>query len=190
MIVVGDDEICHYDTKAQFPHPVLAYSASKSMALDIAEQYMRTNEPAFDIVFVMPSYIIGANGFAKTRKDFISGTNALLMKLLLGDKYPEPMLGSTASIDDVAKVHVLALKSSVPAGRYLVATDGFEWMDANDIVKKSFPEEIGKSLSANGEAATVAINVDTQKTEKAFGLKLRGFEEQVKLAVKNYLALP
>lgn len=160
------------------------------MALDAAENYMKINKPAFDVVYLMPSLIIGANRFAKTREDFISGTNAPLMNQLLGEKAPMPRLGSTVSIDDVAKVHVLALKQSVPAGRYLVATDGVEWMNANMIVKDRFPEEIGKSLSADGVVMSVPINVDTEKTQKAFGIKFQSFEEQVEGAVKNYLALP
>jgi hypothetical protein len=36
----------------------------------------------------------------------------------------------------------------------------------------------------------VAINVDTKKTQEAFGVKFQSFEEQVKDAVKSYLALP
>jgi nucleoside-diphosphate-sugar epimerase len=185
----GDDEIFHYDTKAQFPHPLLAYGASKSMALDAAENYMKTKKPAFDVVYLMPSLIIGANHLAKTREEFISGTNAPLMKQLLGEKFPAPRLGSSVSIDDVAKLHVLAL-NPVSSGRYLVASDGSIWEDANSIVKEYFPEEIGKSLSAEGEVATVAISVDTEKTQEAFGIKFQRFEEHVKDAVKSYLALP
>jgi hypothetical protein len=56
----------------------------------------------------MPSLIIGANRLAKTREEFISGTNPSLMKQLLGEKFPVPRLRSSVSIDDVAKVHVQA----------------------------------------------------------------------------------
>jgi hypothetical protein len=63
-------------------------------------------------------------------------------------------------------------------------------MDANTIVKEHFWEEIGKSLSADGEVASVAINVDTEKAQEAFGIKFQSFEEQVKDSVKSYLSLP
>lgn len=121
----------------------------------------------------MPSIIIGANCFVTTRKDFISGTNGPLIKQLLGGKIAEPKLGSTVSIDDVAKLHVLALKSSVPVGKYLVGLDRDGWVDANTIVKKDFSEEIGKSLSAEGEAAKMTIKVHGAKTEKAPGSSSR-----------------
>ena len=112
------------------------------------------------------------------------------MKQLLGEKFPVPRLGSSVSIDDVAKVHVQALKSSIPPGRFLVASVGTKWMDANTVVKEYFPGDIGKSLSAGGEVGTVAINVETNKTQEAFGIKFQSFEEQVKDAVKSYLSLP
>ena len=151
---------------------------------------MRTNKPAFDIVYLMPSLIIGANRLAKTREEFISGANAPLTKQLLGDKFPVPRLGSSVSIDGIAKVHVQALKSSVPAGRFLVASVGAKWMHANTIVKEHFWEEIENSLSADVEIASVEINVDTEETQEAFGIKFQSFEEQIKDAVKSYLSLP
>jgi nucleoside-diphosphate-sugar epimerase len=143
------------------------------MALNAAENYMKTNKPAFDVIYLMPSYIIGANRFAKSREDFISGTNAPLIKQLLGEKTPMPRLGSFVSIDDVAKAHVLDLRESVPTGRYLLATDGVVWMDANTIVKECFPEEIGTSLSADGEATTVTTSLILRRRRERLGSSLR-----------------
>ena len=135
---------------------------------------MTIKKPAFDIVYLMPSLVIGRNLLARTLEAFASGTNRPLMSFLLGELSPMPTLGSSVSIDDVAKLHVFALKEAIPAGKYLVMSRGSNetlWMNALSIVKKYFPSAIGKIFSEKGELKTVPINVDVSKTEKAFGFK-------------------
>jgi hypothetical protein len=57
-----------------------------------------------------------------------------------------------------------------------IATDGVAWMDANRTVKGNSLKGIETSISAEGVIASVAINVNTRKTPKAFGIKLPSFE--------------
>jgi hypothetical protein len=139
----------------------------------------------------MPSLVVGANPLSKTADDFVSGTNAPLLEILLG-RPGRPMLGSSISVQDVGKLHILALDTMIPAGRYLAASGGHkgtDWADAFGIVKKHFPESVGKIIVTEGKPVIVPINVDTSKTEKAFGFKFQSFEEQVKSVAENYLAL-
>ena len=166
-------------------------SASKDMLLDAAEDFIKTNKSKYDVIFLMPSLVIGPNPLAKAAEDLLSGTNAPPLRMLLG-RPGRPTLGSSVSVQDVAKLHVLALDTSIPAGRYLAASGGpkgTDWADAFGVVKKYFPESIRDIFVAEGKTVIVPINVDTSKTEKAFGFKFESFEEQVKSAVENYLKL-
>jgi len=161
------------------------------MALDAAEVFMKENKPHFDLVLLMPSLVVGPNPLSTTAEDYISGTNAPLLKMLLGEP-GNMMFGSSVSVLDVAELHVLALNSSVPAGRYLVASEGSkgtDWADAFEIVKKHFPEASGTTFVTEGSPIVVLSNVDTLKTQKAFGFTFRSFEEQVQNVAGNYLKL-
>lgn len=102
------------------------------------------------------------------------------------------MVTSCVSLHDVAKLHVLGLNSSVPAGRYLAATGGLEgvnWYEAFDVVKKEFPELAGKYSEPEEKEHIFHCATDVSKTENAFGLKFQSYEEQVKEVLSAYLAL-
>jgi len=187
----ADDEICHYDLKTPFNHPLFAYAASKSMALDAAEEFLAREKPKFDIIFLVPSLVFGEDPLAVTAKDVLTSSNGILMRLLLGEP-SNPTLGSAVSLQDVAALHVLALDSKVPAGRYMAASGGAEGtnlLDAFDIVKRHFPEASEKVFTKQGEMPIVKINIDTSKTEKAFRLTFQSYEKQVKSVVSSYLFL-
>jgi hypothetical protein len=62
------------------------------------------------------------------------------MNLLLGGP-TDSISGASILVDDVAKLHVLALNPNIPAGRYLASTGGKVgrvWTDAFDIVIRYF----------------------------------------------------
>ncbi|KAH7350683.1 hypothetical protein BKA65DRAFT_476059 [Rhexocercosporidium sp. MPI-PUGE-AT-0058] len=180
-IRVADDEINHYDTKGKFEHPLLAYIASKTMSLEAAENFIEANNRHFDTVFLMPSLVVGANGLAYRAEDTLSSTSA-----------GAAIIGLSVHIDDVAKLHVLALKAEIPAGRYLVSSEGAKgtnWNDAFAVLKKHFPESVGKVFVAEAERYVVPANFDTLKTQRAFEFEFANFEEQTKSAVGNYLGL-
>lgn len=182
----GDNEICHYNPSIQFANPatapILAYAASKSMALEAAEQFMETQNPSFDIVVLMPPYIFGPNRLSRTQDDFAHGSNSVLLNHLLG-KRSIPLMTASIHIDDVAKAHVLSLDASVPAGRYLLASGGVkgtDWSEAVSTVEQYFPGAVGTTFVGNPEVKTVEVGIDTSKAEMAFGIEFKCFEEQVR----------
>lgn len=63
------------------------------------------------------------------------------------------------------------------------------WHDGFAIVEKYFPDAAGEVFVTAAERYVVPANVDTLKTQEAFGFTFQSFEEQVKSAVGNYLAL-
>jgi nucleoside-diphosphate-sugar epimerase len=132
----------------------------------------------------MPSLVMGKNELATTTAAVASGSNMLMMGVLLGNKNPLPYVGTTVHIDDVAFVHVKALDESVPPNEKFACNsngiDGIVWDEANDIVKKHFPEAVEKGiLSANGSCGTKKVKYDARRTEEVLGFKFKGWEEQV-----------
>jgi len=144
----------------------------------------------------MPTFIIGKNELVTDLKDIESGTNTFALAAILGKKNP-PNLGVTVYLNDVAKVHVLALDPKIlkPGSyeNYLVSSGGVEGTTfdaAIEIVKRNFPEEVEKGLfPLDGTQPVKKLRVSSERTEKDFGINLAGFETQVKSVVQHYIDL-
>lgn len=136
----------------------------------------------------MPTLVMGENPLATSAESSLSSTSGLLIKLLLG-RPGNPLLGMTVDVRDVAELHVLALDSKVPAGRYLANSGSTIWRDAFGIVGREFPEKAKSVFAEENERVEVGANIDAGKTEEAFQFKFRSWEEQVKGAVAHYLSL-
>jgi nucleoside-diphosphate-sugar epimerase len=108
---------------------------------------------------------------------------------------PVPVPGMSVLVDDVAKVHVMALDSSGVKGgeSFLAASQGIGgtvWGDAIEIVNRNFPEEVKSGVLPNkSPAPTKRIRLDASKTEEVFDFKFASYEEQVKSMVKQYLEM-
>jgi len=148
------------------------------------------HKPGFDVVYLIPSLVIGPNALANTLEQFMSKrTNTLLMKLLLREKAPMPPLGSSISIQDVVELRIKALNSEAKAGEYLVTRPSHEQVDAKAVVEKHFPKAVGGAISLGGKLGSIKIDVNVEKIEKVFKFIFQNFEEQVKGVVANYLEL-
>lgn len=176
-----------------FTHPMTAYIASKIASLHATNDFIAAHRPSFDIVNICPSFIIGANELTTTTANILNGTNAIALSPLLGAKNTTtPYPGASVHVNDVAKVHVLALDPKiVPFGsseNFITSSGGLEgttWDDAIEIVKKNFPEQ--KTFNLSGTQMTRTLKIDSSRTEEVFGIKFQGYEEQVTSVVKHYL---
>ena len=190
--ILADDTLKHYDLEAPFPYPFAAYVASKALTLADAEKFVVNEKPRFDIVHILPTLILGENPLAKTVTELNTNSNGPILNMLLGNP-SFPVLASCVHVDDVAKLHLLALNPRIPGGRYLATaedpTGGVT--DAFAIVKKYFPEAAQKVFVAKPRADFVSMpmKVHTSKTVEAFEFEFQGYEEQVKSLVGNYLSL-
>jgi len=107
------------------------------------------------------------------------------------------MPGVTVHNEDVARLHVEALKPSIPAGSYVAHSnsplgtlDGTRWEDTTEIIARLFPDAVKKGLIPNnGEQASTLNHVDASKTEKTFGWKFQTYEKQVESVIGHYLEL-
>jgi len=171
-----------------------AYGTSKAAALAATERFIQEEKPAFDIVNILPSLVTGRNELNRKAEDVTKGSNGTTMGILLNTKNDNPNLGSSVHIDDVARIHIDALKPSVPGNRnYLCSSGGVAgttWEDAKDIARRNFGKAVEDgSLPLAGSQPTRPIKFDTSETEEMFGWKFASFEEQVKSVAGHYLSL-
>lgn len=174
------------------PHPTefAAYSASKALALNLAEAFMDERRPEFSLVHIHPSFVIGPDEMTTNPDDVVlRGTNRLVIRGVLGLDMP-PLLDRTCHVDDVARVHVRALDNDIPSGASLVVSTETRWADAIEVVNGEFPAAVKSGVLPNDRAPESRKMVfDTTWSEKTVGWKYRSFKEQVVDLVGWYLKL-
>ena len=169
-----------------------AYGAGKVAALNATEEYVRTQKPHFDINHIAPSFTIGKNELARTRAETLPPTNLAALAPIIGQAYG-PTPSTSVLVDDIAKIHVLALDPKVPGGQlFLGIGEGSKtkWEDSIAIVQKHFPDAVASgTFPLTGKNPTKRLIFDNKYTEKTLGIKFASFEEQVKSAAGRYLEL-
>ncbi len=167
-----------------------AYAASKVAALAQAEAWVAANAPAFDVVHLHPSFVLGRNDGASTAAEAMRGTNALVLAMLLGKRFG-PYAGATVHVDDVARAHVAALDWIVAGGQSYILSQPARWNAAKDIVRREFPAAVEKRLLvvSRGSVGTVELPIDASASEDTFGFSHIGFADQVKSLVGQFLEI-
>jgi nucleoside-diphosphate-sugar epimerase len=164
-----------------------AYWASKAFSRILAHKYLAEKTPHFQIINLLPSVVIGPDELATKTSDLLTGTRALAMAPILGQKIESPLVGQQIHVNDVARGHVDALDSRVPGNAdYILSSDVIEWDD----VKMMFKGSVGEGelkLPLDGSLPTLKWRIDSSTTEKAFGWKCLSFEMTMRDLVAQYL---
>lgn len=172
-----------------------AYIMSKHEAFEATKRFVEERKPAFDVINILPVFVIGRDDTVTEASRITKGTNGIVMAPLLG--HPRPALsGIMVHIDDVAEMHLRSLDPNIKGGQDFLAVseDGniVQWTDSFDIVKKRYPKaveaRIFKFADAEG-AKTLHIPVSNKKAREILGVKFKPFEEQVTSVVEHYLEL-
>lgn len=167
-----------------------AYGASKVAAFNATEEYVRTQKPHFDINHIGPAFVIGKNELASNRAEVLAGTNRAALGHVVGSE-GGPTPSTSVFVDDVAKMHVLALNPQIPGGQFFLGvseSSNTRWEDAFDIVKKHFPEGVAnRTFPLTGKNPTKRLIFDNEYTKRTLGIEFVSFEEQVKSVAKQYL---
>ena len=181
-----------------YANSLVAYGASKVLALHATKDFIAENHPKYSVVNLMPAYVIGRNEMATSPANLTapSASNGFLLSNILGNNIPFPMMGRTVHIEDVASVHVQALTSEEVAqgGEDFVLTSGNEkgnvWDDSLEIVNRRYPEAVESGLlPMGGHTPTGQCKIDGTKAERVFGFVYKGFEDQVVDLVGQYIEL-
>ncbi|KAI9762539.1 MAG: hypothetical protein M4579_000342 [Chaenotheca gracillima] len=171
-----------------------AYCASKTGALNATDEFLATANPSFDVVNIMPAFVFGPNQLVHEASGLRTGTNRIVLDLLLGNKSPLPNPNSSVHVDDVAMLHVRALDPKIAGNQSFVASSGgvkgTHFEDAIDILKREFPDAVAKGIfSLDGKQGSKICKFDSGRTEEVFGFKFLPYEAQVKDLAKNYIEL-
>ena len=171
-----------------------AYAAAKVKALNATREYVRTEKPSFDVINIMPVFVVGKNELITDVKDILIGSNQFPFVPILGQHASMPTTGAVTHLDDVAKVHILSLDPKVEGnqdfGTQAGGTEGIVWDDGIEIVKRRFPEAVKDGrLPANGSQPTKKIRFDTSRTERVLGIKFQSFEDALVSITEHYLEL-
>ena len=169
-----------------------AYSASKVAAFLDAESFVAHQKPNFDVVHVAPVFTIGKNELVTDAEDILAGTNSSAFGHVLGkDVGPTP--STSVHVNDIAKVHVLALNPKVPGGQFLIGVSensNTHWEDSFEVVKRNFATASGKGVFPfGGKNETLKLNVDNTYTKKLLGIEFQSYQDQVKSVTQHYLDL-
>lgn len=173
---------------------VEAYADSTVRTLAATHEFVATKKPEFDIINLMPSYIIGKNELVTDANEYSKGSNRVVFNQVLGIEAPAPLPGSTVFLHDIASLHVCALNPKIPGNQDFPANSGdmeaSNLGDAIDIVARNFLEAVvNGTLPNNGTQLSKKFRYDVSKTEKTFGMKFASFEVQVKDLVQGDLDL-
>ncbi|KAK3904436.1 putative NADPH-dependent methylglyoxal reductase GRP2 [Staphylotrichum tortipilum] len=167
-----------------------AYAASKVAALRATEAWAARVRPGFDIVHLHPGFVLGRNPAATTPAQCLRGTNSAVLALVLGNKRGAPLAGATVHIEDVARAHVAALDPAVYGGESYILSGEVRWEDAVGAAKREFGKAFEERvLMEGGKQETLDMPMDTSATEMVFGWEFKGYEEQVRSVVGQFLAL-
>ncbi|CAN8096194.1 unnamed protein product [Discula destructiva] len=168
-----------------------AYANSKIAALEAAERWHERACPAFDMIHLHPSFVLGRNDMATTPADCLNGTNAMVLAMLLGRKYG-PFVGASIHVDDVARCHLAAAMETknVPGKASYILSQASRWNDAKKMAARFFPKAMKtRSLVATGCCETTEMDFDTDLTLDTFDVAFQGFEAQVQSLCAQFLKL-
>lgn len=170
-----------------------AYQSSKIAALNATDDLMKSNEVGFDLVNIMPAYVLGRKELATTAQEALEGSNMVGTGIVVNGPAPWPVPGITCHVDDVAEAHVKALtyKSAEgkKVGNFAVVTQ-FDPDEVFGIVEKAFPKAAAKGIFKKADQQWIEVGFDAAKTEeKLLERKFRTVEEQIKDTAEQVLEL-
>lgn len=185
LTVVVIDKTRQPEVPGPYNNPLAAYVAGKIAALNATDGFVQEKKPSFSVIKIMPGFVFGRDHKALTVDEITHGTNRILLPVITGATAPFPMAAGMAHVDDVAKVHLLALKEGVE-GDFGVTTEHV-FDDAWDVVKKHFPKAVESGTFSQGHQPTGQVKWNASATEEYFGFTFKSYEETVKDVAEQYL---
>ncbi|KAH8693386.1 hypothetical protein GQ44DRAFT_635268 [Phaeosphaeriaceae sp. PMI808] len=196
--VIDTDETIHTEStratnilQPPYRSPFEAYTAAKVSTLNLTEQWIESEKPAFDLVHIAPGHVFGQNELVTDPEELLkAGTNRIILMPVTGKAYSTEA-GVTVHLDDVAEAHVRALNPSTPGNRlYILSSGGVEGTKLDEcleIVARNFPEHVGSTLLNNGSLPSFVFKVDASESARILGMDFIPYEQQVRDVVGYYL---
>ncbi|KAJ4318037.1 hypothetical protein N0V94_004638 [Neodidymelliopsis sp. IMI 364377] len=174
-----------------YPYPFRAYAAAKASTLKVAEDWVESEKPAFDLVHIAPGHVFGPNELVTDPAELLqAASNRIILMPVTGSTYPMEA-GVTVHLDDVAEAHLRALNPSIPGNRlYLLSSGGVEGTKLDDcfeIVARNFPHHVGSTLPNNGSLPSSVFRVDASESARLLDIDWIPYEQQVRDLVAYYI---
>jgi nucleoside-diphosphate-sugar epimerase len=175
-----------------------AYRRGKILAYRAANEWLEAHKPNFDVVWILPGYVMGRNEPVRSTKGLLdrNSSNSTMLSYALGIDTPgdEPRSLDLVLVDDVASVHVAALtaKGVVNGERFIAAPPKAvgAYADMDVYVRKWFPAAVETGLlPLGGKVIGIQANLDSRKTIQKLGVSFAGLEEMVKSSIGQYVEL-
>ena len=173
--------------------PSKSYFVSKTFAEKAVWEFVKTQEPHFQVSVVNPSIVFGPQAYEikdKSKLNSLSEILAGIFRSKADDQFPQ-LAGVLIDVRDVAKAHLVGFeKDEAINKRLLLANELFTPDLAAHIIKKNFPDYQGPSgdLTRSDQIIENAVSkIDSSRTNKILGFELISLEESVIDAYKQFI---
>lgn len=150
----------------------LKYHASKILAHQATNEWMRQQNPHFTLVTLHPSFVLGQS-LIQDSASGISGINALLWDSLQSDKPHFPP--TIVDVRDVAEAHIKAITALTDKQTTEILLSGPKtvWDEIATFIKARFPEIEVSWKPPFGRGP----EVETSRADQVLGMRWRSAEE-------------
>ena len=160
------------------------YQASKILAHQATRDWIEQHKPAFSVVTLHPSFVLGPSLTRKSATD-IDGINAWFWSSMAADAAPFPCM--VVDVRDVAEAHLQA--AIVPTQRKMteILLNGYAgtWEPVLSLFKKEFPD-LGLAWKSSSSKPS---DIDVSRAESVLGMQWRPVEEMFRGLVTQQLHL-
>jgi hypothetical protein len=173
-----------------------AYLGSKIIAFQAVTEFVGKEKPTYDVIRILPGYIIGRNDLVTDVEHILQGTNRLVLGQVLGQPSSTSLPSTTAYLNDVAEAHVLSPNTSISGNQnFVISSDGVHgatWGDAIEIVRSHYSDDVIKEAGFKMDAEkilTARVLIDSTYSQETLGFQFKPYKEQVISIVDHYLEL-
>lgn len=163
---------------------VVAYRGSKKFAELAAWDFVKTQNPPFDLATLCPPMVFGPVVHPISTAEQLNESNSVLWSVAVGaDPLPGARVPAWIDVRDLAEAHVQALLRPEAGGKRFVpaSPEPFSYEYAADIMKDEFGWAEGSVTSnyTNGEKPRASYGVDGETVGRELGVSYRTFRETV-----------
>lgn len=173
--------------------PVHAYCGSKVLAERAGWEFVKDNNPSYDLAVANPPWVLGPIIHEVPTREKLNTSVAIFDAFTRGEKPEkdlEPYAGSWVDVRDLAEVHVQILIQETGGGERWAASAGpFTWQDVIDPLfdLPNPPENASRGVKGSGnEFRKLGATYLGTKSEARLGIKYRPISET---AVEMYNSL-
>ncbi|XDG01670.1 hypothetical protein ABKA04_001285 [Annulohypoxylon sp. FPYF3050] len=183
------------NTRKTVPRPpyeseLQAYCAGKTAALKASEAFSKDEAVKFDLISILPSWILGRDELATNIDELRAGSNGMVIGWLLDGGQSFGVVGNAVLCADVARAHVRALESDIKGSQSFLLNTEANWKDTPGIIKKYFPDVYESGIFKEGIwYPSVPLRWDISKVQRVLGIELAGFDAIIKEVAEQYIEL-